>query len=328
MSSGRAGPRRVSARRRHRLATTCAALVALTVTTVAACALDVRLEVDGGAPLTVGPPPADPPPTGEAGPAAGSPFGAADHVQAADTSTIPLVLDEDFGGTDLDTSVWNTCHWWDDGGCTIASNDELEWYLPEQVRVHDGELHLTAEKRAVVGADGTHFPYVSGMVSTGPPVHDGTAKLAFTYGTVEVRFRAPLGAGLWPAIWMLPASENSKPEIDLFEAVGQKPRQANMYFHPKIDPDRNASHSRVFLPESQTLADPHSVRLEWSPRRMDFYFDEERVWQVSGEQVPDEPMYLVMNLAVGGVYGGPPDPAAFPATFRIDHVRIWSGGVQ
>lgn len=312
----------------RRTVTVGAALVALTVAVVSACALDVRLELDRGVSRPSGPPPpGDASSSGEVGPSAGP----ADHVPAVDTAdaaAVPLVLDEDFGGPGLDTSVWNTCHWWDDGGCTIASNDELEWYLPEQVRVRDGHLQLTAEKRPVVGADGKHFPYTSGMVSTGPPVHDGVAKLAFTYGTVEVRFRAPLGAGLWPAIWMLPASENSKPEIDMFEAVGQKPRQANMYFHPKVDPERNASHSRVFLPESQTLADPHTVRLEWSPRRMDFSFDGERVWQVSGDQVPDEPMYLVMNLAVGGVYGGPPDPAAFPATFSIDHVRIWSGGVQ
>ena len=48
-----------------------------------------------------------------------------------------------------------------------------------------------------------------------------------------------------------------------------------------------------------------------------------RVWQVTGSQVPDEPMYLVMNLAVGGVYPGPPDASTqFPATFAIDHVRM------
>ena len=236
----------------------------------------------------------------------------------------PLLLDEEFDGTGLNTDIWNFCHWWDDGGCTIATNNELEWYLPGQVQVRDGVLRLTAERRDVTGADGKNFPYVSGMVSTGPPVHEGEAKLAFTYGTVEVRFRAPLGAGLWPAIWMLPASERSKPEIDIFEAVGQLPHQARMYFHPKVDPARNVSRKVINLPPGQDLADTHTVRLQWSPDRLDFFFDGRKVWEVTGGQVPDEPMYLVMNLAVGGEFGGPPNPSAFPATFEIDYARVWS----
>lgn len=238
----------------------------------------------------------------------------------------PLILDEEFHGSALDTVVWNTCHWWDDGGCTIASNDELEWYLPEQVRVEDGGLMLTAERRDVTGADGTTFPYASGMVTTGPSVHDGEPKLAFTYGTVDVGFRAPRGAGLWPAIWMLPASEESKPEIDLFEAVGQRTQQANMYFHPARSSAMRTSHRAVLLPEGEDLTTTHTVRLEWSPRRLNFFFDGEKVWEVTGDHVPDEPMYLVLNLAVGGAYGGPPDPAAFPATFQVDYARIWSAG--
>ncbi|WP_314036859.1 glycoside hydrolase family 16 protein [Dietzia sp. CH92] len=308
-------------RPRRTLVATGAVVAALSVT-IASCTVDVRFGMErAGAETTTLTPAA-------ATTVTSTPETGVRHLLAAEIAEAPLILDEDFSGYALDTSVWNTCHWWDDGGCTIASNDELEWYLPSQVAVRDGALELTAERRDVVGADGTTFPYTSGMVTTGPPVHDGLAKLAFTYGAVEVEFRAPLGAGLWPAIWMLPASENSKPEIDMFEAVGQRPDQVSMFFHPKIDPDRNVSHTRVYLPEGQTLADPHVVRLEWSPGLMDFYLDGEKVWQVTGAQVPDEPMYLVMNLAVGGVFGGTPDPSAFPATFSIDHVRIWSGGTQ
>lgn len=239
-----------------------------------------------------------------------------------------LILNEEFAGTDLDAGVWNTCHWWDEGGCTIATNDELEWYLPGQARVADGMLRLTAERRDAIGADGEYFPYVSGMVSTGPPAHQAPAKLAFTYGTVEVAFRAPLGAGLWPAVWMLPASESSKPEIDIFEAVGQRPRTAGMYFHPNPESGTVRSFHHHQLPPGEDLADTHVVRLQWSPERLDFYFDGDKVWEVTGPQVPDEPMYLVINLAVGGEDGGTPDPAVFPATFEIDYARIWSGGAR
>lgn len=249
-------------------------------------------------------------------------------AQGVAASGPPMILEEDFDGPALDADVWNRCHWWDDGGCTIATNDELEWYLPGQVRLRNGTLVLTAERRSTVGADGKTFPYTSGMVSTGPPAWNTEPKVAFTYGTVEVRFRAPLGAGLWPAIWMLPASQESKPEIDLFEAVGQYPRRVGMYVHPTSDSGERTAHTHLRLPEGVDLSDTHTVRLEWSWHRLEFFFDEEKVWEVTGELVPDEPMYLVINLAVGGSYGGAPDPSAFPAAFEIDHVNIWSEGVE
>lgn len=252
----------------------------------------------------------------------------AGRLAQAVADTGPPLIREDFDGTTLDADVWNTCHWWDDGGCTIATNDELEWYLPEQVRVRDGTLMLTAEKRTTVGGDGTSFPYTSGMVSTGPPEWQAEPKVAFTYGIVEVRFRAPLGAGLWPAIWLLPASQESKPEIDLFEAVGQRPQRVGMYFHPRSGSESETSFTHFDLPAGEDLGDTHTVRLQWSRELLEFFFDEEKVWEVAGEQVPDEPMYLVINLAVGGSYGGTPDPSAFPASFEIDYVRIWSEGEQ
>src|SRR3712207_5709500 len=46
-----------------------------------------------------------------------------------------VLLDARFDDGELDPAIWNTCHWWADQGCTIASNDEQEWYVPEQVSV-------------------------------------------------------------------------------------------------------------------------------------------------------------------------------------------------
>ncbi len=233
-------------------------------------------------------------------------------------------LDEQFDGTSLDSALWSTCYWWDDSGCTIASNNELEWYLPGQVAVHGGALVLTAEHRAVTG-DGKTFPYTSGVVTTGPPAHGAEPKYAFTYGTVEVRFRIPRGAGLWPAIWLLPASESSVPEIDLMEAVGQLPGEANMYFHPGDRTQPVTGHT-VTLPPGRDLSRTwHTVRLDWTRGLLVFSLDGEEVWRVVGEKVPDEPMYLLMNLAVGGVYGGQPDASVFPARFLIDFARITPG---
>ena len=245
------------------------------------------------------------------------------HVQPGAASADGVLLDERFDGTTLDSSHWNTCHWWQEDGCTIASNNELEWYLPQQAEVSDGALHLTAKRTKVSASDGKDYPFASGMVTTGPPAHNMPPKLAFTYGKVEVRFRLPAGRGLWPAIWLLPASENSRPETDLLEVTGDDPGLLRMRLHPK---DRAAeSIGKDFrLPGGESLAgDWHTMSLDWTPGKLVFALDGKRVWQLVDKQVPDDSMYLVMNLAVGGEYPGDPDKnTKFPATFSIDHVRI------
>lgn len=228
-----------------------------------------------------------------------------------------------FDGETLDTSVWNTCHWWAAGGCTIASNHELEWYLPEQVSVAGGSLRLTATRRDVTAPDGKKYRYASGMVTTGPPTHGSAPKFAFTYGTVEAKFRAPAGRGMWSAIWLLPASEESRPEVDLLEILGNDPSRLIMHLHPQ-DRSVESPGKTIALPHGETFAsDWHTVRLEWRPDELVFFVDDKEVWRVTGPQVPSEPMYLVMNLAVGGDYPGPPNSSTtFPATFSIDSVRI------
>lgn len=236
-----------------------------------------------------------------------------------------VVLDDDFDGDQLDRGTWNTCHWWDDGGCTIESNDELEWYLPEQVAVSDGTLRLTAEPGRYEAPDGTGYDFRSGMVTTGPTPDDDAAKVAITYGTVEARVKAPAGQGLWPAIWLLPADKQSRPEIDLLEMVGQVPGELILHLHPK-NRDADSPSKRVRVADPDLAGDWHTVGLTWTPGKLVYLLDGKPVWTVRGDKVPSEPMYLVMNLAVGGAYPGSPDGTTrFPATFEIDYVRMTTG---
>jgi beta-glucanase (GH16 family) len=241
----------------------------------------------------------------------------------SEKSTTTVLLDESFDGDSLDTRVWNTCHWWGDEGCTISSNDELEWYRPEQVSVSGGALRLTADRITTRGSDGKDYEYRSGMVTTGPAnSDDDIGKVSWTYGTVEARVRVPEGRGLWPAIWMLPLSRESRPEIDILEVIGQDPGRMMMHFHPGSRDDD--SPNKDYRLPGPTLAEGwHTIRLDWQPERLTWFVDGKQVWRVTGSQVPDEPMYLVLNLAVGGIYPGPPDDTTkFPATFEIDRIRI------
>lgn len=246
----------------------------------------------------------------------GEPFG---HSRHDDTEWVQ-VLSEEFD-SELDPGVWNRCHWWDDGGCTIASNNEMQWYLPGQVSVSDGSLRLTASAEPVKAPNGITYPYRSGMVTTGPPDSDGESRFEFLYGRAEARVRAPAGDGLWSAFWLLPSTTESRPEIDILELLGNDPSELLFHFHP-LDRDQTSPGSSYRGPDLSVGW--HDVGIDWEPGRIRWFVDGEQVWSIEGDDVPDEPMYLVLNLAVGGVYPGPPgEDTPFPSTFAIDRVTVW-----
>lgn len=256
----------------------------------------------------------------------GSPAGPAPTTLPGPPPPFPgaqLIFADEFDAAPLDTTRWNTCHWWDDQGCTIVTNDELEWYLPEQVTLDGGYLHLVADRRAVDGTNGRHYDFVSGMVSSGPPVYLDPAKFAFTYGTVETRVRAPYGVGYWAAVWLLAASSYHLPEIDIVEILGADPAEMVMSFHPPEGTgDREQSSVRL---SDEAFGDGWvTLRLDWAPGVLVWTVNGVESYRYEGDNVPQEPMYVIFNLAVGGVMPGPPAPETeFPATFLVDYVRVW-----
>ena len=133
-----------------------------------------------------------------------------------------LLFADDFTGKHVDGQRWNRCHWWAPTGCTIAGNHELQWYLPKQVGLRNGVLRLTAVRRPTRSPDGTDYAYRSGMITTGRDSSDlwVKPKFVFRYGYFETRARVPRGAGLWPALWLLPASNRSLPRAAYRAARG------------------------------------------------------------------------------------------------------------
>ncbi len=232
--------------------------------------------------------------------------------------TSRLLFRAEFGGERLDRAAWRTCHWWSAHGCTIAGNDELEWYVRTQVRVADGQLRLVAQRRAVT-AGGRAYPFVSGMVSSGPGARTAP-RFAFRYGRAEMRARIPAGRGLWPAFWLLPADRESKPEIDVMEIYGDRPETVRMHLHYRDAGGRSRQRGRDW---SGLTAGWHRFAIDWRRDRLTWLVDGVARWTVRGRIVPRERMYLVANLAVGGQRAGAPDAATrFPATFAIDWIRV------
>ena len=221
-----------------------------------------------------------------------------------------MVFNDEFEGSALDASKWNTCfHWATENNFNYchAGNDELQWYQPDDVSVQDGQLHLKAEKRQLLGLN-----YTSGMVAS-------NNKFSYLYGYAEARVRVPKGKGLWPAFWTLPKDNTWPPEIDIMEILGDRPTVAYTSLHWGAE---NNSTTKVFNgPDFST--DFHTFAADWEPGLI--------VWSIDGVEVlrlttnvPDKEMYLILNLAVGGAWPGSPDAnTVFPATFDVDYVRVW-----
>ena len=232
------------------------------------------------------------------------------------TSTAPphgarLIFSDDFHGSTLD-SRWITCYpWAKPGGCTNPATGELEWYDPGGVSVSDGALHLTARRR-VVTEDGHRYAFTSGMVATAGTFH-------FTYGYVQFRAHVPSGTGLWPALWLLPSSESWPPEIDVLEVQGADPSVAALTYHPIHRRQEQRQVHTTNLSEGW-----HVFAIDWTPDSIVWYVDGRAAFEVTGD-VPSQPMYLVMDLAVSGLQ--PPNASTtFPASLDVNDVRVWQPG--
>lgn len=226
--------------------------------------------------------------------------------------------DDEFNGTSLNP-VWHTAEVWDHA-VTVVGQGELEAYDASGVSVSDGQLHLTARKDNQYGV-----PYVSGLVTTGgDQTNPAQSTFSFQYGYMEVRAKIPAGQGLWPAIWMV-ASNWSDGEIDLMEVLAGDPHSAFSTVHHAA-----LNESQGFAKVGADLsASFHTYGVDWEPDHITFYLDGVATATVTEPSlIPHQPMYPIMNLAVGGAWGGPPNAGTqFPATMDIDYIRVWQAPV-
>lgn len=247
------------------------------------------------------------------------------------TGNWDLLFSDEFEGASLDTHKWTTCYWWSDEGCTGEGNKELQWYQPDDVLLSDGTLTLRAQERTISNTDGKTYQWTSGMITTGRSSSNRAlpAKFVFQFGYAEIRAKIPSGQGLWPAFWMLPENHRSRPEIDVMEILGHEPDKIYMHFHYNDDNDkRRRTNNNWTGPDfSQEW---HTFAVDWQPDAIIWYVDGvERARFTDSQYIPKQPMYLLLNLAVGGDWPGSPDSSTpFPSDYEIDYVRVWKRGGQ
>lgn len=210
-------------------------------------------------------------------------------------------------------------------------NNEKQFYLGRSIEnsyVKDGVLNIVALKR-----DFENSNYTSAKLST-------YQKFMLQYGKIEVKAKLPIGKGSWPAIWMLPESIKNKTEdwplcgeIDIMEHVGKDQNTVHTSLHSELYNHKKGTQITHFEKLDNVAGTFHKYGIEWTENFIKFYIDDKLFFESYKGQngrvstnkgwAFDKPYYLILNLAVGGDWGGDIDDTIFPNEMQVDYVRIY-----
>jgi len=237
------------------------------------------------------------------------------------TSKSQLLWAEEFEGTTLDLSQWNyklgngcpdLCGW---------GNNEPQFYNKENTQVSNGTLKITASLKDTI--------YSSSRLTT-------EEKFEFKYGRVETRVKLPKGQGLWPAVWMLGSNikEVGWPkcgEIDIVEWIGRDPDSLFTSLHTQSSHGNTINTHKSHLKNNTKW---HTYTCDWKPDSITFYLDDIEVYSYAPTTKNEDtypftqPFYLLVNMAVGGNFGGEIDDSVFPQILEVDYIRVYSNTTQ
>lgn len=233
-----------------------------------------------------------------------------------------LVWEDQFGKDGLpDSTIWS----YEVGK---IRNKEIQYYTKERLenaRVENGMLIIEARKDNYEGNEVT-----SASIHT-------YGKKSILYQKVEVRAKLPEGRGTWPAIWML--GENRKTgvgwpscgEIDIMENVGFDLDKIHFNIHTKAYNHAIKTNKGKIVPNINPSQDFHVYAIEWYTDKIDFFIDGKKYFTFLKEEGTDKwpfdkNQYLILNLAIGGAWGGMQgiDDTKYPFKYYIDYVKVYS----
>ena len=234
--------------------------------------------------------------------------------------------------TDGCPAPWMNCGW---------GNAEKEYYLPSQNTTDgsaDGLLNIVATRQTNATNYSCYYgrcEWISGKMTT-------YGKVAFTYGYMEARIKVPAGNGTWPAFWMLGTNISTTPwpasgELDIMETVGRFPYTDYGTAHFADSAGAHASLGGTKTMSEVLSAGYHRYGMLWKPDQVTFLIDDQIVYVANrtdsslahwpfgpNAQGADPSFYLILNLAMGGNFGGDIDGSLNSATMNVDYVRYYS----
>lgn len=203
-------------------------------------------------------------------------------------------------------------------GSSGWGNNELQYYTNrlENAVVENGFLKIKAIKENFSGS-----AYTSARLLT-------RGKYEFKYGTVEIRAKVPAAVGTWPAVWMLgfdfptvgwPACG----ETDILEHRGSELNTIVAALHYPGRSGGNPVKGQTVIQNAST--EFHLYKFDWTSTSMQFFVDGKLFHTVANNtSIPyNKNFFFLVNLAMGGGFGGPVDPAFSNATFELDYIRVY-----
>jgi len=197
-------------------------------------------------------------------------------------------------------------------------NAELEYYTsrPTNVIVQGGVLKINAIRENYNGSTFTSARLIS------------RNKFAFTYGKVEIKAMLPAGVGTWPATWMLGANDATVQwpgcgEIDIMEHLGRTLNTIYGTLHYPGHAGSNADGSTTVIANATTAF--HIYTLDWSPTVINISVDGVLYHTTANSNsIPfNHDFFFILNLAMGGNFGGPVDATVTNATMQVDYIRVY-----
>lgn len=234
-----------------------------------------------------------------------------------------LVWSDEFNGSGaVDEKKWKAVQ-----GAGGWGNQELQYYTNrrENMRVENGFLVIEAQKENFKGSR-----YTSARLNS---------MTKFLYGRFEIRAKLPVGRGTWPAIWMMPFDGGRRNggkwpdngEIDIMEHVGFDHGVIHASLHTKSYNWMAGTQKTGQILVGDLGAEFHTYVLEWSEERMEMFIDGQKYYsyvnphKTENEWPFDQPFYFILNVAVGGHWGGREgvDDQIFPQKMLVDYVRVY-----
>ncbi len=251
-----------------------------------------------------------------------------DHkTNSPETNEYKLVWADEFDKSGLpDSTKWG----YDYGtGCPNCGwgNNELQFYTQkrlENARVEDGNLIIEAHKE-----DFENRQYTSARLVT-------KDKGDWLYGKFEIRMKLPRGVGTWPAFWMLSSDWQyggwpQSGEIDIMEHVGYAQDTIHGTIHTEAYNHGIGTQKGQNIRIENTSTEFHTYSIEWTEDKIKWSIDDKQYFEVSNEKKTfsewpfDKRFYLIVNLAIGGNWGGKygVNDDALPQKMVVDYVRVY-----
>jgi beta-glucanase (GH16 family) len=227
------------------------------------------------------------------------------------------------------TGTWATTFAYDSStvnGDTLAGNGEQEWYINSNYAPtaalrpwHNagGYLHIEAQKvGAAMQSLINGYKYVSGEVNT---YHSFSQE----YGFFEMRAKLPAGQGFWPAFWLMPENGQWPPELDIMEMLGNDPTTIYTTAHYGKNNNSHSLGSTV----ANTSSAFHNYGIDWEADKITWYFDDKPIYSIATPADMHQPMYMIMNLALGGYWPGNVNSSTdLSHQMQVDWVRVYAAG--